>query len=104
VDVFDERLDFARQRQAVIAANVELQERERIKLAALASGLADGLRRRGVGDPSAALAAETGIAVFKVAFERWIDDTSEQPLSEAIVESLAAVKEFAAGRKPARRH
>jgi AcrR family transcriptional regulator len=98
VDVFDERQDFARQRQAVIAANVELRERERIKLATLASALADGLRRRGVGDPSAALAAETGIAIFKVAFERWIDDTGGRSLSAAIEESLAAVKEFAAGR------
>ena len=56
----------------IIAANAELQERELIKLASLAAALADALRRRGVGDPAASLAAEAGIAVFKIAFERWV--------------------------------
>ena len=41
-----ERRAFALRRQAVIAANPELQERELIKLAALAAALADALRRR----------------------------------------------------------
>ena len=71
---------FARQRQAVIAANAELQERELIKLASLASAIADALRRRGVADPAASLAAEAGIAVFRIAFERWIKDTSPRDL------------------------
>ena len=48
-------------------------ERELIKLASLAAALADALRRRGVADPAATLTAEAGIAVFKVAFERWVD-------------------------------
>src|SRR5260370_31659250 len=39
--LFQERREGARQRQAVIAANAELQERELIKLASLASALAD---------------------------------------------------------------
>src|SRR5450759_431274 len=39
--VLQERRDSARQRQAVIAANTELQERELIKLASLATALAD---------------------------------------------------------------
>ncbi len=60
----------ARQRQAIIAASAELQERELIKLASLAAALAEALRRRGVDDPAASLTAEAGIAVFKVAFER----------------------------------
>ena len=77
--LLQERREFARQRQAVIAANAELQERELIKLASLAAAIADALRRRGVDDPAASLTAEAGIAVFKIAFERWIDDdrTSE---------------------------
>jgi hypothetical protein len=64
-----------RQRQAVIAANTELQERELIKLASLASAMADTLRRRGVTDPAASLTAEAGIAVFKIAFQRWKNET-----------------------------
>ena len=51
--VLQARRESARQRQAVIAANAELQERELIKLASLASALAEALRRRGVKDPAA---------------------------------------------------
>ncbi len=70
---FEEARDFPLRRQAIVAANPELQERELIKLATLAAALADALRRRGVPDPAASLAGEAGIAVFKVAFQRWAD-------------------------------
>lgn len=83
-DIFEERRDFARRRQAIIAASVELQEREQVKLSRLASALADALRRRGVPDPSAALAAETGMTIFKVAFERWTADVKSPPLAAVI--------------------
>src|SRR5579859_5782166 len=46
--LLQERHEYARQRQAVIAANAELQERELIKLASLAAALAGTLRQRGV--------------------------------------------------------
>jgi AcrR family transcriptional regulator len=95
--VFLERHEHARQRQAVIVANAELRERELIKLASLASALADGLRRRGVGDPAASLTAEAGIAVFKVAFERWIGQTEQPDLARFIRESLAELKAVTAG-------
>jgi|SRR5205807_1030314 len=89
---FEERRDFARQRQAVITANAELRERELIKMATLASTLADALRQRGVKEPAASLTAEAGIAVFRVAFERWITDSQRRGLSRVIRESLAALR------------
>jgi AcrR family transcriptional regulator len=64
--------ELARQRQAIIASSAELQERELIKLASLAAAL----RRRGVDDPAASLTAEAGIAVFKIAFQRYVDETN----------------------------
>jgi AcrR family transcriptional regulator len=96
--LLQERREGARQRQAVIAANAELQERELIKLASLASALASALRRRGVSDPAASLAAEAGIAVFKIAFERWINQTSQQDLPHLIRESLDELKAVTAGQ------
>jgi AcrR family transcriptional regulator len=90
--------EFPRQRQAIIDASEELQERELIKLASLASALADALRRRGVEDPAASLAAETGIAVFRIAFERWIDDTDRQSLPVLIEASFDELKAVVAGR------
>ena len=83
-----ERRDYSRQRQAVIAAHAELRERELIKMASLASALADGLRRRGVTEPDASLAAEAGIAVFRVAFARWVNDPVDRPLTQVMRESL----------------
>ncbi|MGA8533306.1 MAG: TetR family transcriptional regulator [Candidatus Tumulicola sp.] len=95
--LFEDRRDFARQRQAAISANAELAERERIKLASLASALADGLRRRGVGDSAASLAAEMGIAVFRIAFERWIEGSNQRALPEIVRASLNQLKVVAGG-------
>ena len=95
--LFDERRALARQRQTVIAANPELQERELIKLAALSAAIADTLRKRGVKDPAASLAAEAGIAVFKVGFERWITDLSQQDFGHFVRESLGELKAVTAG-------
>ncbi|MEV0348235.1 TetR family transcriptional regulator [Nonomuraea sp. NPDC050680] len=86
-----ERREHSRQRQAIITANAELRERELIKLASFASALADALRRRGVADTAASLAAEVGIAVFRVAFERWID-TGQPDFPQLIRESFDELK------------
>jgi AcrR family transcriptional regulator len=94
---FAERHEFACQRQAIIARNPDLQERELIKLASLASATAGALRLRGVTDPAASLAAETGIAVFKIAFARWVTDSGERPLAPIIRESMDELKLVAAG-------
>jgi AcrR family transcriptional regulator len=65
--------EFSQRRQRIIDANPELQERERAKLASLTTTLAVGLVKRGVTPTAATLVAELGIAVFRIAFERWID-------------------------------
>jgi AcrR family transcriptional regulator len=96
--LFHERRDFARRRQAIIAATPELQERERIKLASLASAFAGALRRRGVREPVASLAAEMGVATFRIAFERWIDEMNQRDLSDIIRESLTELKAVTAGK------
>jgi AcrR family transcriptional regulator len=89
---FQDRHEFSTQRQAVIEANAELRERELIKLATLASAIAEQLRRRGVSDPAASLTAEAGIAVFKAAFERWIKEPDERDFAKLIRESLDELK------------
>jgi AcrR family transcriptional regulator len=88
--------DFSRRRQLVINANAELQERELIKMATLSAALADGLRKRGVAEPAARLAAETGIAVFRVAFERWIAEPEDRGLMRVLRESFAELKALTA--------
>jgi AcrR family transcriptional regulator len=90
--------DLARQRQAIIASSAELQERELIKLASLAAALAGALRGRGVEDPAASLTAEAGIAVFKVAFERYVEEGNEEELPLLIRASLDDLKAVTAAR------
>jgi AcrR family transcriptional regulator len=96
--LFAERGDYARRRQAVIVANAELQERELIKMSALAAAMAGALRERGTPAPEASLAAEAGIAVFRVAFERWTTEDCDPDLAKLIRESLDQLKDVTAGR------
>jgi AcrR family transcriptional regulator len=95
--LLQERREYARQRQTVIAANAELRERELIKLASLAAAIADALRRRGVSDPAASLTAEAGMAAFRIAFERWTTEADPQDLRRLIRESLDELKVVTAG-------
>jgi AcrR family transcriptional regulator len=95
---FQERRAFAQQRHAVIAANAELRERELVKLASLSSALADALRQRGVAEPAASLSGEAGVAIFKVAYERWLDESNRRDFPELIRASLAELKAVTAGR------
>jgi AcrR family transcriptional regulator len=68
----EERRSYARMRQSVIDKNPALRERELHKLAGLATTVADALRARGIGEPAATLAAESGATVFGIAFSLWI--------------------------------
>jgi AcrR family transcriptional regulator len=95
-EMFQGRHAHARRRQAVIAANPGLQERELIKLASLATAMAEALRQRGISDVAAKLTAETAVAVFKVAFERWIAATKDRDLSALIGDSLDELKALTA--------
>ncbi len=89
--------DFSRQRQAIIAASPELQERELSKFASLSTSLADTLRGRGLGEPAATLTSELATAVFRVAFERWIEGNGDQDFPHLIRESLDQLRAVTAG-------
>jgi AcrR family transcriptional regulator len=94
---FEPRREFARRRHAIIVASPELRERELIKLASLATALAGALRDRGVQEPAASLTGEAGIAVFKIAFERWVTAEDGRELAGYIRESLRELTALTAG-------
>ena len=77
-----DRHDLAPQRRAVIAANSELQERELLKRARLASAMAEALRVRGADDTTARLAAEMGVLAFSTAYARWAAPDNRQPFTQ----------------------
>ena len=90
--MFQENPERVRLRDAIVSGHADLRERELIKLAMFASVVAEGLRDRGIPEPTASLAAETGVAVFKVAFARWISEPGGPDLPGIIRESMAELR------------
>jgi AcrR family transcriptional regulator len=93
----ESRRDMARQRQAVLAANPELRERELAKLADYAAAIADTLRQRGVGEPQATLAAESGMTVLRVAMQRWAGGDDSRDLDAIMRDAIAELRAVAGG-------
>ena len=97
----DERRPYSRTRQAVIDQNPALLERERHKFAGLATTLADALRARGVDEPAATLAAQSGATVFGIAFAQWIREGEQRSLADIAADVL---RELLALTGKAQRH
>jgi len=91
------RCHLARERQCIVAAHADLQERELIKRAMLTTVLGQALQQRGVPEPAASLAADMGVAVFYVGFARWISDSQERELVEIVHEGFDQIKQLAVG-------
>jgi AcrR family transcriptional regulator len=92
VELLQQRPTHAVRRHAVIAATPELHERELIKMATLGGALADALRARGVSDLTASLTAESGITVFRVAYERWVLDPEAEDFGSVVRDSFDALR------------
>lgn len=96
-EVMQQGREQASRRAVVIVGDPVLRERELIKLATLAAALARTLRERGVGEPAASLTAEAGVAVFRVAFERWLEGPADVLFTAHIEQAFAALRAVAAG-------
>jgi AcrR family transcriptional regulator len=97
-EFFADRLAMARRRQALIDATPELHEREQTKMTGLVTALTAALRARDVDEPTAGLVAQTGIAVFRVAFARWIAKKNKTSLAELIASALDELRAITAPR------
>jgi AcrR family transcriptional regulator len=87
---------FARQRQSIISSSAELRERELNKMAALAAAVREALQERGVDPPGAGIVAEVAVAIFRVAFERWVSDTGGPDLPQLMRESVERLRALTA--------
>ncbi|WP_433574970.1 TetR/AcrR family transcriptional regulator [Nocardia brasiliensis] len=85
-EFFGDQTAGPRMRHQVITANAELRERELLKMAMLADALTQALGRRGVAPATAELAARTAVAVFEVAFTRWIQETPARQFAQVVDE------------------
>ena len=95
--LFQGRRPLARERQRIVAAHADLQERELIKRATLTAALAQALQQRGVAEPAASLAADMGMVVFYVGFGRWLDDPAERDFADIVHEGFEQLKAVASG-------
>lgn len=83
-----------RRRDAMIASNSDLLERELIKQQQMADGFSGALQQRGVDADSAELAARVGIDVFRTAYRQWLaaeDDPELATMIEAAMSVLATI-------------
>jgi len=89
-------LRHVRARHALVVGHAELRERELIKFASLVAAATEALHARGVSEPAASLAAEAGLAIFKVGFERWVGKKKPHDLAAHIRAARDALKAVAA--------
>ena len=89
-----ERREASEQRARIIAAHAELQERELKKLASWSDAIEYALCERGLAQPAAQLLAEVSVAVFRVAYGRWIEGGSDSDFVATLHETFAGLSEF----------
>jgi AcrR family transcriptional regulator len=95
--MFRGRRELARERQRLVVAHTDLQERELIKRATLTAALARALQDRGVTESVANLAADVGIGIFYVGFVRWLDDPAQREFVDIVREGFDLLKAVASG-------
>jgi AcrR family transcriptional regulator len=83
-----ERREFALEREAIIAANPELREREALKVASLVAAMTEALTARGVEEPDASLAAAIGLLALGRAYSHWVHRTNQQAFTDLAREAL----------------
>lgn len=62
----------------------------------MAAAVADALRRRGVAEATAQVAAELGVLAFKLGYTRWADPAREEDPGELSVLTRVAFDELRA--------
>ena len=96
--LFEGRRKPVLRRQKVIDANPELQERELIKLDTLARAISAALGERGVAPGPARLAAEAGLAAFRLSFQIWVEESGRNDLAQLIREAAGELRALAGGQ------
>ncbi|GAA3658453.1 TetR/AcrR family transcriptional regulator [Microbacterium marinilacus] len=92
------RRSFIARRQAVITANPELQEREALKNLRLTTSMVEALKRRGVAELTARVAAELGALASSIALERWSRSNAAVEFATVAQHALEEVQSCASQR------
>jgi AcrR family transcriptional regulator len=88
----EERRALSRRRQRIIDSSPALLERESLKRASLTAAMTDALAARGIAPLADAIAAQSGVAVFYIAFAAWIADGETRTFPELLDAVLAEMR------------
>jgi AcrR family transcriptional regulator len=91
-ELLEDRREHAVRRSRIIAVNPTLKERELLKLTTMTEATTEALRRRGVTEPTASLAAHSAVTVFHVAFAHWVSAKRPTRLAVGIAETAKALR------------
>lgn len=91
---FDGMRDYLRVRRGVVLADEGLRERDLRKRALIAEAAAAGFRDRGLSDLEASLAAQLAATIIDIAVSRWLDEQTDRPLAEVILEAASALEKI----------
>lgn len=95
--VIQSRAEVSSQRARIIAAHDELRERELKKLASWSTVIERVLRERSLVGHAAGLLAEVSVAVFRVAYQRWLDEIDQRPEHDLVAtfhETFSELSDF----------
>ncbi|MBD0692773.1 TetR/AcrR family transcriptional regulator [Streptomyces sp. CBMA123] len=82
--------------RAAVEANEELRSREALKCVGMAAVMVDALKRRGVTEAAAQVAAELGMLAFRLGYTRWTDPARDEDPGELADHTRAAFDELRA--------
>jgi AcrR family transcriptional regulator len=88
----EDRREFSAQLREVIQTSSELRERAASKRAAFGEATTDALRKRGVAEPAASLAAELGSRAFYQAYAEWTEAANGETLTSLARRALAELR------------
>jgi AcrR family transcriptional regulator len=90
----EERRPHSRTRQKILDSSLGLLERESLKRASLTEALGTALTARGIAPLTAALAAQSGAAVFYIAFAAWIAEGETRTFMELLDVAIFELKKL----------
>ncbi|NLU80323.1 TetR/AcrR family transcriptional regulator [Micromonospora sp. HNM0581] len=86
------RREYAPALLAALADNSELRERDALKRRGFADTMTEALRRRGIPDRPASVAAWLGVLAFGEAYSRWADPANHQGFDELARQALRELR------------
>ncbi len=87
-----DRRELSARRQAVLAANPELREREALKRVNLTASMVEALIRRAVPDLSAHAAAKLGALAWELALDQWHNPDNREEFGPLARQKVAEVR------------